>query len=81
MVRGRYIRGSRLLYLEIAKLCELLAAAFEPASEGFCLLVNDLVCTHVASLGKPFSAGFARVGSFAGMAALMGLRRVNCREH
>lgn len=59
IVRGHCYGGSKLVYLEITELCELLAAAFKPASEGLGLLVNDLVCTHVASLGEPFAAGFA----------------------
>ena len=56
---------------------ELFAAAFQSTGKWLDLLVDNLVSPDVASLGEPLPAGFARVRSFARVAALMGLPSVN----
>lgn len=58
-------------YLEIAQLSELLPAVVESASEGFDLLVYNLVGADIASLRKSLSTDVATVGSLSGVTSLM----------
>lgn len=60
-------------YLQVPQLCELLAAVVEFAGEGLDLLMNDLVCTDVASLREGLSTDVAVIRPFAGVSPLMGL--------
>lgn len=65
--------GRSVVYLEVSKLCELLAAAFETAGKGLDLLVDNLVSADIAPLREPLAASFAGVWSFARVAALVRL--------
>ena len=58
-------------YLQITQLSELFAAVVELTSKRFDLLVQDLVCPNVATLGKGLSADFATVWSLASVSPSM----------
>jgi hypothetical protein len=60
-------------YLQVTELSELLSAVIQSARERFDLLVNDLVCTDVATLGKSLAADVTAVWSLSSMAPLMRL--------
>ena len=60
--------------LQVTQLSELLAAVIELACKGFDLLMDDLVCTNIASLGKRLATNFATVWSLSSMSPLVCLR-------
>lgn len=60
-------------HFQIAQLCELLPALVESASEGFDLLMDNLMCPHITALGESFSTDVAIVWAFTGVPSLMGL--------
>ena len=59
---------------------ELLATVVYLAAEGLDLLVNDLVCTNVATLGECLAANAAAVWSFSGVTPFMCLEVTQLRE-
>jgi hypothetical protein len=63
----------RITYLEVSKLGELLPTIIQSAGEGLDLLVNNLVCTNIATLCKCFAANIAAVRALSSMAPLMRL--------
>jgi hypothetical protein len=63
-------------YLEVTKLCELLAAVVELAGERLDLLVDNLVCSDIAALCERLAADVTGVWPLAGVTALMCLCRV-----
>jgi hypothetical protein len=62
-----------MTYLQVPQLGKLLSTVIQSASEWFDLLVDDLVCTDIATLGKCFAADIAAVRALSGMAPLMRL--------
>jgi hypothetical protein len=73
---GGYQTFERATNLQVAELRELLATFVEAAEIGLCLIVNDLVCADVATLGESFATVIALERSFASMAAFMCLNVV-----
>lgn len=58
----------------------MLETIIEFAGKRFCAIVNNFVCSHVASLSKALSAKIARIGLFTGMPTLMSLKIAQLRE-
>jgi hypothetical protein len=58
-------------YLQVAQLSELFAAVVELAAEWLDLLVNDLVCSNVATLGKTLSADVTAVWTLPSVSPLV----------
>jgi hypothetical protein len=58
-------------YLQVTQLSELFAAVVELAAEWLDLLVNDLVCSNVATLGKTLPADVTAVWSLPSVSPLM----------
>lgn len=59
------------MYLEVAKLSEVLSTIIELASERLDSLVNNLVCPNVATLRKSLSADLTAVWAFSGVPSLV----------
>lgn len=60
--------------LEIAQLGELFPAIVQLAGIWLGLFVRDLVGSDIAALGESLVADLARIGLFASVSALMGLK-------
>jgi hypothetical protein len=58
-------------YFEVAELCELLATVVETAKVGFGLIVDNLVGTHVTTLGESLAADLAEIWAFSCVPSLV----------
>jgi hypothetical protein len=62
-----------IAYLEVSQLGKLLPTIIQSAGERLDLLVNNLVCTNIATLRKCFAADVAAIRALSSMAPLMRL--------
>lgn len=65
-------------HLEISQLSKLFAAVIKFAREGFNLLMDNLVGTDIATLGKGLATNVTAVRAFSSMTPLVGLQMVSC---
>lgn len=67
-------------YLQVAKLSKLLATVVEFAGKRLQMLMNNLVCSNIATLRKSLATNVAVVWSLSGVTTLMSLEVAELRE-